>query len=82
MIDAITQKPLRVSCDGTAGPYIMLPVDQLTEVCRLLDSHGIRYSVEEEAISLDGSPETAIINLGREAIVDVIQAVLDNVRGS
>ena len=80
MIDAMTRKPLHVSTDGTAGPYIMLPVSQLDEVRQLLDDHGIRYWVEEDVISLNGAPETAVIDLGRAANVEAIQAILDTVR--
>src|SRR4051794_35189820 len=67
MMNAITREPLKVLADGTAGPYIMLLFDQLGDVCRLLDDHVIRYSVEEEAISLDGGPETVVIDLARDA---------------
>ena len=80
MIDVTTKSPLYVSTDGTAGPYITLPVSQLTEVRQLLDSHGIRYSVEEEFISLNGAPEEAVIDLGRGANAVAVQAILDSVR--
>jgi hypothetical protein len=79
MTDAMTRKPLRVSTDGTAGPYLMLPVSQLDEVRQLLDDRGIRYWVEEDAISLDGGPETTVINLDHAADVEAIQAILDTV---
>ncbi len=82
MIDATTQRRLRISTDGGAGPYISLPVSQLPNVQRVLDQHGIRYVVEENFISLDGAPEEAIIDLGRTANVDEIQAVLDSVSES
>lgn len=78
MTDATTQKPLRVSTDGTTGPYIMVPVSQLDEVCRLLDSRHTGYWVEEDAISLDEAPEVAVINLGRGADAAAIQAILDS----
>jgi hypothetical protein len=80
MIDAMTRKPLHVSTDGTAGPYIMLPVDQLTDVRQLLDRHKIRYAVEDDVISLNGAPETAIIDLGRGADAAAIQSILDGAR--
>jgi hypothetical protein len=80
MIDAMTRKPLHVSTDGTAGPYIMVPVSQLADLRELLDKHRIRYSVEEDAISLDGAPEIAVVDLGHGADVAAIQAVLDCVR--
>ena len=79
MTDATTNKPLRVATDGTAPPYIMVPVIQLDEIQRLLVSRGIRYWVEEEAISLDGSPEGTVINLERGADAIAVQAVLDSV---
>lgn len=80
MTDATTKKPLRVSIDGTTGPYLMVPVSQLDEVRRLLDSSHIGYWVEEEAISLDGEPEGAVINLGRGADAAAVQKILDSVR--
>jgi hypothetical protein len=64
MIDSSTKSPLYVSTDGTAGPYIMVPVSQLAEVRRALDARKVRYWVDENAISLDGEPEVTVINLG------------------
>ncbi len=80
MIDAITRNPLRVSTDGTAGPYIMVPVSQLDEVRQLLEKNRIRCWVEEDVISLNGAPEVAVVNLGPVADVTAIQAILDKVR--
>jgi hypothetical protein len=80
MTDTTTKKPLRVSSDGTAGPYLMVPVSQLEDVQRLLDSHRIRYWVGENAISLNGAPEIAVINLGRGGDAAVVQAILDSAR--
>jgi hypothetical protein len=80
MTDATTKKPLQASTDGATGPYLMVPVSQLDEVRRLLDSRRIGYWVEEEVISLDGAPEVAVINLGREANAAAVQAILDSSR--
>jgi hypothetical protein len=80
MTDATTQERLQVSTDGTVGPYIMVPVSQLDEVKRLLDSRPIRYWVEENAISWEGAPYVAVINLGREGDADAVQAILDSAR--
>jgi hypothetical protein len=77
MNDATTEQPLRVSTDGTAGPYIMVRLSQLDEVKRLLDDKRVRYWVEENAISWSGSPYIAVINLGREGNATAIQAMLD-----
>jgi len=79
MTDAMTNKPLRVSTEGTAGPYIRLPLSQLDEVRQLLDSRRIFYWVEENAISLDGAPYVIVINLGRAGDATAVQAVLDSV---
>ena len=78
MKDTTTKEPLNVSTDGTAGPYIMVPVSQLDEVCRLLDEHHVRYSVEENVISLDGAPEISVINLGRGGDSKNVQRILDS----
>lgn len=79
MTDATTQQRLRVSTDGTAGPYIMVPVSQLDEVKQLLDRHHVHHWVDENAISLNGTPEIAIINLGRSANASAVQNILDSV---
>ena len=36
MTDTYTHKPIKVSADGTAGPYIMVRLDQLETVRSLL----------------------------------------------
>ncbi len=77
MIDSMTKKSLHVSTDGTAGPYIMVPVGQLPDLRKLLDDNEIRYLVEENAISLNGSPEVAILDLGRRADAQKVQKILD-----
>lgn len=80
MTDARTKQPLRVSTDGTTGPYIMVTVSQLDEVRRLLDNRRIGYWVEENAVSLNGAPEVAVINLGRGGDAAAVQTLLDSVR--
>jgi hypothetical protein len=80
MTDPATKKPLRVSVDGTAGPYIMVCVSQLDELRRLLDSRHVGYWVEEDVISLNGAAEEAIVNLGHGADAAAVQAILDSVR--
>jgi len=80
MTDSTTNLPLRVSTDAMVGPYIRLPYSQVDEVRRILDSHGIRYWVRENVISLSGGPFIAKVHLGRGADADAIQAILDSVR--
>ena len=78
MRDTTTDRPLYVSIDGDVGPYIMVPVSQLFDVRTLLDKHKVRYTVDEDAISLDGEPEIAVINLGLGGDAEEVQNILDS----
>ena len=78
MIDVSTNKPLYVSTDGDAGPYIMVPVQQINDVRTLLDDNNILYSVDRDAISLDGKPEVTVVNLGVGSDTASVQHILDN----
>ncbi len=78
MIDSQTRGAIRVSTDGTAGPYIMLPLNQLSQIRQRLDQHKIHYWVDPDAISLDGKPAVAIINLGLSGDAKRVQAILDH----
>jgi len=80
MIDAATKKNLRVSNEGTVGPYIRVAVDQLAELRTLLDNHGIRYWVHENQISWDGGPFMTVVDFGRAGDAATIQALLDSSR--
>ncbi len=77
MSDLTTDQTLRVSTDGTAGPYIRLRVNQLDDLTRLLTSHGIGYDVDELSLSLDGAPAVTVVNLGRRADAAAVQRLLD-----
>jgi hypothetical protein len=78
MTDTTTQKPLRVADVGTRWPYIRLPLAQLEQVKRLLDSHGVRYMVEENAYSYDNGPFYIRIDIRREEDAAAVQAILDS----
>ena len=78
MIDVSTKKPLHVSTDGDAGPYIMVPVQQIEDVRASLDADSVPYWVDEDAISLDGKPEVTVVNLGRGSDAASVQKILDN----
>ncbi len=78
MVKVTEKKPLQVSTDGTAGPYLMLPLDEVSRVKVLLDSHGIRHFVEENAISLNGRPYVTLIDFGLRGDANRIQAILDS----
>ena len=77
MIDEMTQSNLSVSNDGTAGPYLMVPVAQLDAVLGVLNRHKVRYWVDADAISLDNEPAITVINFGRSGDAARIQAILD-----
>ncbi len=77
MIDSMNQERIVVSTHGTAGPYIMVPLEQLEAVEAVLGGNRVYYWADADAISLDGKPEVAVINLGRGANVDHIQQLLD-----
>ena len=77
MIDEMTKDTLRVSTDGIAGPYLMVPVTQLDAVLAVLDRHKVRYWVDADAISLDNEPAITVVNFGRSGKADRIQAILD-----
>jgi hypothetical protein len=79
MNDIATKQPLYVSTDGTAGPYIMVPVSQLDAVRQLLRQHQIPHTVDDDAISLDGEPEVAVVDLGRGGDAKKVQQLLDSV---
>jgi hypothetical protein len=78
MTDVVTKQPLRVSGEGTLWPYIRLPDSQVEEVSRLLTSHGIRYSVQESILSMDGGPFIAVIDLPRGSDPKPVQTILDS----
>lgn len=77
MIDTTTGERLMVSHEGDAGPYIIVPLDQLADVCRLLDDADVAYSVDEAAISVEGEPFMSVINLGRGDTAKSVQQILD-----
>lgn len=79
MTNTMTRKPLRVWTDATAGPSVLLPLSQLDDVRRVLDFRQIKYRVEENVVSLDGGPETVVINFGRSGDAVAIQAALDSI---
>ena len=79
MIDVSNKESLRVFNEGDAGPYLMIPLEQLAVAKELFDQNGIGYWVEENAISLNGSPYIAFVEFGRDADAETIQALLDSV---
>ncbi|CAN5149725.1 hypothetical protein BH10PLA2_BH10PLA2_16210 [soil metagenome] len=71
--------PLKVSTDGTAGPYVVVTPEQLGHVVAAFRLDGIEFHVDEDALLSGGTPALAVIDLGGEADVAQAQAVLDRV---
>jgi hypothetical protein len=72
------EAPLVVSTDGTAGPYLIVTADQLGPVVQTLRGQGIPLHVDDEAVMLDGRPALMVIDLGHDADVERVQAILDH----
>jgi hypothetical protein len=80
MIDTFSGRSLRVSRDGLAGPYLILPYGQLSVVQEMLKRAGISFWVDENAISMSGGPVQSVINFSKHADADQIQRVLDQAK--
>ena len=79
MINVMTQKPLRVLGEDSEWPAISLPVSQLSEAQQLLDERGVPYTVDENYLSINDGPFTALIKLRRGTDGKAVQAILDGV---
>ena len=79
MIDIITHKPIEVSTDGGAGPYLIVPFEQLPKITALLDTNRVSYWVDEEVLSIDDEPEVAFVNLDEQTDAARVQQLLDSV---
>jgi len=79
MATSAADAPLTVSTDGTAGPYVVVVSQQLGPVIDAMRTEGIGFRVDQDAVMLDGAPALAVINLGLNADVDRVQAILDRV---
>jgi hypothetical protein len=77
MTDLKTHEPLRVSTDSVGGPYLDVPLDQLADVRRLLDAHGVYYWVSQLAISINQSAKRIYVYFGRKGDADTVQRILD-----
>lgn len=77
MVSTSTQKPLKVIAGGTAGSYVIVPLEQLDQVRKVLQANAIPHWVDHYAISIDGRPPSVVIDLDRKAEPDRVQALLD-----
>jgi hypothetical protein len=77
MTDTATQRPIRVSIDGSSGSYIMVSVELLEKVRQVLVQNDVPHWVDHHAISVDGRPAVTVINLGRRVDSCLVQKLLD-----
>jgi hypothetical protein len=77
MTDTATQRPIRVSTDGTSRSYIMVSVELLDKVQKLLVDNDVSHWVDHLAISVDGRPAMTVIHLGRRVDARQVQDLLD-----
>ncbi len=77
MRDLITQERVTVNAEGTGGPYIMVPVDQVDAIEGILKANHVSHWTDSDAISLDNKPAIIVINLGRGADAENVQRLLD-----
>lgn len=79
MIDVLSNQPLRVLTDYPPRPSIEVALNQVEEIQRLLDRHGFRYEVLEDALSMDEGPFTTEIIFASGTDAKAVQTVLDSV---
>ncbi len=77
MTDTGTRRPIRVSTDGTSGPYIMVSRELLEKVRNLLVENDVPHWVDHHAISVDGRPAVTVINLDRRVDPRRVKELLD-----
>ncbi len=76
MIDDLTGNRIEVKCDGTAGPYVIVPEAQGGKVRDLFKANNI--PLNENARSITGSNDADIVfDLGEGADMEKIQSLLD-----
>lgn len=78
MIDVELNDRLTVHTEGDAGPYLMVPIQQLAQVEAVLHNAHITYSLSRDVVQVDGHDADALIDFGRRADPARIQTILDN----
>jgi len=79
MIDAIAHKPLTVEAVEDGGAILDLPESQLEQVKAVFDAHNVRYWIDEDVVSCDGGPETALIIISQNEDPARVQRLLDSI---
>jgi hypothetical protein len=79
MVDKMVNERLRVLTAEDAGPYLVVPVEQLPQIQTLLDANAVRYWADEFAIALEGGKEVIFLNFSRQTDPAFVQQLLDSV---
>lgn len=79
MTDAMTKTRMQVDGIGTDYSSLLLQLDQVEDVRHLLDRHGVQYTLDNFALSMNGDPETTIIHLKPRTDGRWVQQILDSV---
>jgi hypothetical protein len=80
MIDPVTGRPLRVSTDGTSGPYIMVPPTLSSAVAALLVTNNITHVVTADTVRTGSTTVYDVFDLGMAGDATAVQNILDSVR--
>ena len=80
MRDYFTGDNVDVRLNKMCGAYIMIEPARIKSVEELLQRNGIPFMLEDGANSCLGTPESAVIEFGKDADVEKIQRVLDSER--
>ena len=75
------EEELYVSTDGTAGPYIIVPVNLLDSVRHALSQAQISFAIDEDGVSLGGQPALSVVDLGDGADIVRVREVLEGLAG-
>ena len=79
MFEVFTGWQVGVEVADAGGPYIIVPEQQLADLCCLLTGHGIPHSVDGAVPSRHhaDSPFAMVVRLGLAIEVARIQEILD-----
>ena len=77
-----TIKPVSLSTDGEAGPYIMTPVQYVDQVRNFLVDRGIRFNLDHASFQRKGIPEFTVFNISRDCRKDQVTEIEAFLNGS
>ena len=80
MRDYFTGDRVDVRMNEKCGAYIMIEPARINAVEELLQRNGVPFMLEDGANSCLGTPESAVIEFGKDADLETIQRVLDSER--